>query len=90
MVLSKEGRALIKKLYYNPKHGFNIERVYKEAMTHVEATSIIKNESGSHFDPMVVEAFCSVINEVEEIATRCGESIPLTSSPATLSISKTE
>ncbi len=66
------------------------KRVYKEAMTHIEATSIIKNESGSHFDPMVVEAFCSVIDEVEEIATRCGESIALTSSPATLRISKTE
>ncbi len=66
------------------------KRVYKEAMTHIEATSIIKNESGSHFDPMVVEAFCSVIDEVEEIATRCGESIALASSPATLRISKTE
>ena len=66
------------------------KRVYKEAMTHIEATSIIKNESGSHFDPMVVEAFCSVVDEVEEIATRCGESIALASSPATLRISKTE
>ena len=66
------------------------KRVYKEAMPHIEATSIIKNESGSHFDPMVVEAFCSVVDEVEEIATRCGESIALTSSPATLRIGKTE
>ena len=31
MVLSKEARALVKKLYYNPKHGFNVEKVYKEA-----------------------------------------------------------
>jgi len=66
------------------------KRVYKEAMPHIEATSIIKYESGSHFDPMVVEAFCSVVDEVEEIATRCGESIALTSSPATLRIGKTE
>ena len=66
------------------------KRVYKEAMPHIEATSIIKNESGSHFDPMVVEAFCSVVDEVEEIATRCGESIALASSPATLRIGKTE
>ena len=66
------------------------KRVYKEAMPHIEATSIIKNESGSHFDPMVVEAFCSVVDDVEEIATRCGESIALTSSPATLRIGKTE
>ena len=31
MVLSKEARALIKELYYNPKHGFNVGKVYKEA-----------------------------------------------------------
>lgn len=66
------------------------KRVYKEAMTHIEAASIIKNESGFHFDPMVVEAFCSVIDEVEEIATRCCESIALASSPSTLRISKAE
>lgn len=53
------------------------KRVYKKAMTHGEATSIIKNESDSHFDPMVVEAFCSVIEEFEEIAARCGESVAL-------------
>jgi putative two-component system response regulator len=66
------------------------KRVYKEAMTHNEATSIIKNESGSHFDPMVVEAFCSVIDEVEEIATRCGDSIALAGCSSTLRISKTQ
>ena len=66
------------------------KRVYKEAMTHSEATSIIKNESGSHFDPMVVEAFCSVIDEVEEIATRCGDSIALAGCSSTLRISKTQ
>ena len=31
MVLSKEAKALLKKLYYNPRHGFNVEKVYKEA-----------------------------------------------------------
>ena len=31
MVLSKDARALVKKLYYNPKHGFNVEKVYKVA-----------------------------------------------------------
>ena len=54
------------------------KRVYKEAMSHDEAVAIIKNDSGSHFDPMVVEAFYSVVVEVEEIGARCGESVALT------------
>jgi len=33
------------------------ERVYKHAMSLDEATSIIKSESGTHFDPEVVDAF---------------------------------
>ena len=66
------------------------KRVYKEAMSHDEAVAIIKNDSGSHFDPMVVEAFCSVVEEVEEIAVRCGESIALAGSPAPLRIRETQ
>ncbi len=33
------------------------ERVYKKAMTHEDASRIILEGSGSHFDPAVVEAF---------------------------------
>ena len=31
MGLTKGARELLKKLYYNPKHGFNVLKVYKEA-----------------------------------------------------------
>ena len=31
MVLSKDARKLIRELYYDPKTGFNVERVYKIA-----------------------------------------------------------
>ncbi len=66
------------------------KRIYKEAMTHNKATSIITRESGSHFDPSVVEAFCSVVDEVQEIAIRCGDSITLATGSSSLRISETE
>ncbi len=34
------------------------KRVYKEAFSHEVARSIIIRESGGHFDPAVVAAFC--------------------------------
>jgi putative two-component system response regulator len=46
------------------------KRVYKDAMTHDEAIAIIKQDSGSHFDPMVVEAFFSVDEEIRKVASR--------------------
>ncbi|MDP6692799.1 MAG: HD domain-containing protein [Phycisphaerales bacterium] len=46
------------------------KRIYKEAISHAEAVDIIKKESGTHFDPMVVEAFLSVLEKIEEVATR--------------------
>ena len=66
------------------------KRVYKEAMTHSVAVAIIKNESSSHFDPMVVEAFCSVVEEVEDIATRCGESVAFASGSTSLGVGVTQ
>jgi HD-GYP domain-containing protein (c-di-GMP phosphodiesterase class II) len=36
------------------------ERPYKKPFTHEEAVKIIKDESGSHFDPALVELFVSV------------------------------
>lgn len=44
------------------------ERVYKKAMTHEETVAIIKDESGSHFDPMVVNAFLSKEAEIKQVA----------------------
>lgn len=36
------------------------ERVYKKAMPHEKAVEIIKESSGSHFDPAIVDAFLAV------------------------------
>ena len=46
------------------------KRVYKNAMTHQEAVTIIEKDTGTHFDPMVVDAFLTVVNKIEEVATR--------------------
>ncbi|MDP7008018.1 MAG: HD domain-containing protein [Phycisphaerales bacterium] len=46
------------------------KRVYKPAIPHEEAVAILKKESGSHFDPMVIEAFLTVLEEVKEVAAR--------------------
>ncbi len=44
------------------------KRVYKEAFAHEIAKSLITRESGSHFDPLIVEAFLAA--EPVVIATR--------------------
>jgi len=36
------------------------ERPYKKAFTHEQAVDIIKKDSGTHFDPKIVEAFLNV------------------------------
>ena len=43
-------------------------RVYKQAVAHEKAASIIRGDSGSHFDPDVVEAFFRREKEFERIA----------------------
>lgn len=43
------------------------KRCYKDAMTHQQATEIILRDSGSHFDPAVVEAFEEIADEVDRI-----------------------
>ena len=45
-------------------------RVYKPAMPHEKAASIIISEKGSHFDPDVVEAFVANQAEFQAIAER--------------------
>ena len=45
-------------------------RIYKEPMTHDAAAGIIRDGSGSHFDPAVVEAFLAVEAEFQAIAAR--------------------
>ncbi len=46
------------------------ERVYKKGMPHEQAVEIIKKDSGTHFDPDVVEAFVLLEQEFKTIAMR--------------------
>jgi len=50
------------------------KRVYKPAFPHEKAMSIIKEGSGSHFDPDIVEAFFQIENEVQMIAKSFADS----------------
>jgi putative two-component system response regulator len=43
------------------------KRIYKEAFTHVVARSIILKDSGTHFDPDIVDAFLTIEQEFIEI-----------------------
>jgi putative two-component system response regulator len=45
-------------------------RVYKEGMPHEKAVGIIRESSGSHFDPDVVECFLEIADEFQVIAKR--------------------
>ncbi len=45
------------------------KRVYKPAFPHDKTAAIIKEDSGSHFDPDVVEAFVAQENEFKRIAS---------------------
>jgi putative two-component system response regulator len=47
-----------------------MKRVYKAALPHDIAKGIIVNESGSHFDPMIVDKFLSVEKKFIEIRNR--------------------
>ncbi len=56
-------------------------RVYKPAFTHEKAVEIIRTDSGTHFDPEVVDAFERVHAQFEAIADRFAE--PSTVDPET-------
>ncbi|MDZ7639676.1 MAG: CHASE2 domain-containing protein [Bryobacterales bacterium] len=43
------------------------ERVYKHAMSHEEALDILRQGSGTHFDPAVVEAFLQVEQTIRQV-----------------------
>ena len=47
------------------------ERPYKKAMTCEEATQIIENSSGNHFDPLIAAVFCGIKGKIELAKTRC-------------------
>jgi len=44
------------------------KRIYKPAFTHREAIEIIKDESGNHFDPEMVEVFLEIADQFFEIS----------------------
>ena len=45
-------------------------RVYKPAMPHEKAVDIIRQGSGSHFDPDIARAFLEIADEFDTIARR--------------------
>lgn len=45
------------------------ERIYRKALSHEEACRIITTSSGSHFDPVIVEAFDSINEKFLAIAS---------------------
>ncbi len=46
------------------------KRVYKAAFPHEMAVSIIRESSGSHFDPDIVDAFLATAESIREVAQR--------------------
>jgi putative two-component system response regulator len=50
-------------------------RVYKPAFDHAVARSIILKDSGTHFDPDIVDAFLAVEDEFVEIRARYSEQL---------------
>jgi putative two-component system response regulator len=54
------------------------KRVYKDAMTHEQACAIINKDSGSHFDPAVVQAFNAVANSFRRIKDALQQANPRT------------
>jgi putative two-component system response regulator len=48
------------------------DRVYRKAMSHQEACTIIRNRRGSHFDPRIIDAFEAIH---EEIARAVGKKV---------------
>jgi putative two-component system response regulator len=47
------------------------DRPYKKAFTHEEATNIISQGKGTHFEPELVDVFLKLSNEFNEIAKDC-------------------
>ncbi len=44
------------------------ERPYKDAKTHEQAVEIIKNDRGTHFDPLLVDVFLNIANDFKNIS----------------------
>lgn len=48
-------------------------RPYKEPFSHEESFAILQKDSGSHFDPLLVEVFGDLEDEIKELYTRCAD-----------------
>jgi putative two-component system response regulator len=48
-------------------------RPYKEPFSHAEAATLIKQESGRHFDPALVDAFCALETQFTQIASQLAD-----------------
>jgi response regulator RpfG family c-di-GMP phosphodiesterase len=48
-------------------------RRYKQAKSHEQAVEIIRGESGTHFDPVIVDAFLACEKKFDEIRIRYGD-----------------
>src|SRR5574343_1734125 len=53
--------------------GLRSRRPYKKAFERDEAVDLIAKGSGSHFDPLLVEAFLALENQFSEIATKLAD-----------------
>ncbi|HRX87731.1 MAG TPA: response regulator [Phycisphaerae bacterium] len=60
------------------------KRVYKKAIAHPVARSMIVEESGQHFDPVIVEAFLAAEQEFNDTRTRFDEAIAAAPNPPVL------
>ncbi|MBL4584716.1 MAG: response regulator [Pseudomonadales bacterium] len=54
------------------------QRVYKPAFRHEKAMGIITEGIGTHFDPLIVEAFLACREEFQETAIRLKDQVPAT------------
>lgn len=57
------------------------KRVYKPAFTHETAMELVRQGSGEHFDPEVVDAMLMVEEQFMDIAARFSDDAPLISAP---------
>lgn len=59
------------------------KRVYKELIPHTKAVEIIAQQSGKHFDPMIVAAFLQCAEEFERLSNQLSEVAPASTGEAT-------
>jgi putative two-component system response regulator len=50
------------------------DRVYRAAFSTTEALGMVREETGKHFDPAVIDAFDAALPEIEELAERYPDS----------------